>query len=118
MVLPYVVGVVTAPLLVRIAKPLIRGVVKTTIGAGFKVKKLAAEAGEELHGLVTEVSGEASGKVGAAAGAATDTAAKTVAKTASTVSAAGTAAKAKVDTAADLAAKASRVARGVRRDPT
>jgi Protein of unknown function (DUF5132) len=58
LVLPYLVGFVTAPLVGMVIKPLMRGAIKTTIGIGLEVKKLAAEAAEDLQDLAAEVSAE------------------------------------------------------------
>lgn len=58
MVLPYLVGFATAPLVGMIIKPLMRGAIKTTIGIGLEVKKLAAEAAEDLQDLAAEVNAE------------------------------------------------------------
>lgn len=58
MLLPYFIGVVTAPLVGMIVKPLVRGTVKTTIGVGLQVKKLAAEAAEDMQDLAAEASAE------------------------------------------------------------
>jgi hypothetical protein len=56
--LPYLVGVVTAPLAARVIKPVVRGVVKTTVAAALEVKRAAAEAGEEFQDIAAEVSVE------------------------------------------------------------
>lgn len=55
---PYLIGLVTAPLVVKVVKPLLRGTVKTTIGVGLQAKKLAAEAAEDLQDLAAEASAE------------------------------------------------------------
>jgi Protein of unknown function (DUF5132) len=55
---PYLIGLVTAPLVVKVVKPLLRGTVKTTIEVGLQVKKLAAEAAEDLQDLAAEASAE------------------------------------------------------------
>lgn len=55
---PYLIGVVTAPLVAKIVKPLVRGTVKASVGLALEVKKAAAEAGEEFHGLAAEVSAD------------------------------------------------------------
>ena len=52
---PYLIGVVTAPLVAKVVKPLLRGVVKTTVAVGLEVKRAAAEAGEEIQGIAAEV---------------------------------------------------------------
>lgn len=56
--LPYLVGVVTAPLAAKVIKPVLRGVVKATVGVALEVKRAAAEAGEELQDIAAEVSVE------------------------------------------------------------
>jgi Protein of unknown function (DUF5132) len=53
-VAPYLVGVVTAPLVVRIITPIVRGTVKATVGIALEAKKAAAEAGAELQGIAAE----------------------------------------------------------------
>lgn len=58
MALPYLVGLVTAPLVGIVIKPLMRGAIKTTIRVGLEVKKLAAEAAEDLQDLAAEASAE------------------------------------------------------------
>ena len=55
---PYLVGVVTAPLVAKIVNPLVRGAVKASVGLALEVKKAAAEASEEIQGLAAEVSSE------------------------------------------------------------
>lgn len=55
---PYLIGVVTAPLVVKIIKPLARSTVKATIEIGLQAKKLAAETAEDLQDLAAEASVE------------------------------------------------------------
>ncbi len=55
---PYLIGVVTAPLVAKIIKPIVRGTVKASVGLALEVKKAAAEAGEEFQGLAAEVSSD------------------------------------------------------------
>jgi hypothetical protein len=55
---PYLIGVVTAPLVVKIVKPIVRGTVKATVGLALEVKKAAAEAGEEFQDIAAEVSSD------------------------------------------------------------
>lgn len=50
----YVIGVVTAPLVAMAAKPILRGTVKATVGVGLQMKKVAAEARDEVHVLAAE----------------------------------------------------------------
>lgn len=57
-VVPFAVGLVTAPLMKRVAAPLIRGVIKTSVSVAMEVKRAAQQAGEELHDLAAEVSAE------------------------------------------------------------
>jgi len=51
---PYVVGVVTAPLVARVLKPLFRGVVKASVGITLEAKKAAAEVREEFQDIAAE----------------------------------------------------------------
>jgi Protein of unknown function (DUF5132) len=44
---PYLIGVVTAPLAAKVVKPMLRGIVKTTAGVTLEAKRVAAEASEE-----------------------------------------------------------------------
>ena len=55
---PYLIGVVTAPLVVKIVKPIVRGTVKATVGLALEVKRAAAEAGEEFQDIAAEVSSD------------------------------------------------------------
>jgi len=57
-VVPYLIGLVTAPLAGAVTKALFRGTVKTTVGLALQLKKLAAEASEELQDLTAEASAE------------------------------------------------------------
>jgi hypothetical protein len=56
MALSYLVGIATAPLMGTMVKPLVRHTVKTTIGIGLQMKKLATEVAEELQDIAAEVS--------------------------------------------------------------
>jgi hypothetical protein len=56
--IPYLIGVVSAPLVTRIIHPIARSAVKTTIELGMQARKLAAEAAEDLQDLVAETSAE------------------------------------------------------------
>ncbi|MER7753834.1 DUF5132 domain-containing protein [Kitasatospora sp. NPDC097643] len=58
---PFLVGLIVAPLAKRIAKPLLRGIVKTSIGLVVEVKKVAHEASEGIQDLAAEVTAEMSG---------------------------------------------------------
>jgi uncharacterized protein DUF5132 len=55
---PYLIGVVTAPLVAKIVKPVLRGTVKASVALALEAKKAAAEAGQEFHTLATEVSAD------------------------------------------------------------
>lgn len=55
---PYLLGLVTAPLVAKLAKPILRGTVKATIELGLQAKKMAAEAVEDLQDLAAEASVE------------------------------------------------------------
>ncbi|MFC9328646.1 DUF5132 domain-containing protein [Kitasatospora sp. NPDC057015] len=55
---PFLIGLVLAPLAKRLIKPLVRGVVKTSVGLVLEVKKAAHEAGENIHDLATEVAAD------------------------------------------------------------
>lgn len=57
-VVPYLIGLATAPLVVKIIKPLARSTVKATIEIGLQAKKLAAETAEDLQDLAAEASVE------------------------------------------------------------
>jgi len=63
----FLVGIVAAPIAAAVAKPLLRGTVRSVISVGLQVKKLAAEAAEELQDLAAEVSAEADSGVTASA---------------------------------------------------
>lgn len=56
--IPYLIGLVTAPLIAKVVKPLLRGTVKTTVGIALQVKKLAAETVEDVQDLAAEASAE------------------------------------------------------------
>jgi len=56
--IPYLLGLVTAPLVAEIAKPVLRSTVKATIGIGLQARKMAAEAVEDLQDLAAEATAE------------------------------------------------------------
>lgn len=56
--IPYLIGLVSAPLVTRIVQPIARSAVKTTIEFGMQARKLAAQAAEDLQDLVAETSAE------------------------------------------------------------
>lgn len=55
---PFLIGLIAAPLAKRLLKPLMRGVVKTSVGLVLEVKKATLEAGENIHDLAAEVAAE------------------------------------------------------------
>lgn len=55
---PFLIGLIAAPLAKRVVKPLVRGLVKTSVGLVMEVKRAAHEAGEGLHDLAAEVTAE------------------------------------------------------------
>lgn len=55
---PFLVGVIAAPLAKRVAKPLVRGVIKTSVGLTLEVKRAVIEAGEEIQGLTALAAAE------------------------------------------------------------
>ncbi|MDQ3761586.1 MAG: DUF5132 domain-containing protein [Actinomycetota bacterium] len=61
-VTPYLLGVVTAPLVVRIVRPIVRGTVKASVGLSLEAKKAAAEVRQEYQGLTAEVSADMAAK--------------------------------------------------------
>ncbi|MFJ7962421.1 DUF5132 domain-containing protein [Streptomyces sp. NPDC096324] len=55
---PFLIGLIVAPLAKRVLKPLMRGVVTTSVGLVMEVRKAAQEAGENIHDLAVEVAAE------------------------------------------------------------
>lgn len=55
---PFLFGLIAAPLARRLLKPLMRGVVKASVGLAVEVKKATLEAGENIHDLAAEVAAE------------------------------------------------------------
>ncbi|GKQ34880.1 DUF5132 domain-containing protein [Streptomyces sp. A012304] len=55
---PFLIGLIAAPLAKRVVKPLMRGLVKTSVGLVLEVKRAAHEAGEGLQDLAAEVTAE------------------------------------------------------------
>lgn len=54
----YLIGLVTAPLVGTVAKPLLRSTLKATVALVLQAKKLAAEAGEEFQDLLAEANAD------------------------------------------------------------
>ncbi|MER6112616.1 DUF5132 domain-containing protein [Streptomyces hirsutus] len=55
---PFLIGLVAASLVKRVGKPLVRGIVKTSVGLGLEVQRAVHEASAEIHGLAAEASAE------------------------------------------------------------
>ncbi|MEV7864024.1 DUF5132 domain-containing protein [Streptomyces hirsutus] len=55
---PFLIGLIAAPLAKRLMKPLVRGVVKTSVGLVMEVKRAASEAGENMQDLAAEATAE------------------------------------------------------------
>lgn len=64
MLTPYLLGVVTAPLVAKATKNVLRGVVKTSVGITLEAKRAAAEAGGEFQAIAAEVSAEQAANAG------------------------------------------------------
>ncbi|GED83351.1 DUF5132 domain-containing protein [Streptomyces sp. 6-11-2] len=55
---PFLIGLITASLVKRLGKPLMRGLVKTSVGLGIEVKRAVHEAGEGIQDLAAEATAE------------------------------------------------------------
>ncbi|MFF7796523.1 DUF5132 domain-containing protein [Streptomyces olivaceus] len=55
---PFLIGLVAVPLAKRFLKPLVRGVITTSVGVVMDVKKAAHEAGENLNDLAAEAAAD------------------------------------------------------------
>ncbi|WP_078992682.1 DUF5132 domain-containing protein [Streptomyces sp. MMG1121] len=55
---PFLIGLIAASLVKRLGKPLVRGVVKASVGLGIEVKRAVHEAGEGIHDLAAEATAE------------------------------------------------------------
>ncbi|MFE2078156.1 DUF5132 domain-containing protein [Streptomyces misionensis] len=55
---PFLIGLVAASLVKRVGKPLVRGIVRTSVGLGLEVQRAVQLAGAEMHGLAAEASAE------------------------------------------------------------
>ncbi|GGL95241.1 hypothetical protein GCM10010129_43860 [Streptomyces fumigatiscleroticus] len=55
---PFLVGMAAAPLVKRVAKPLVRGVIKTSVGLTLEIRRAVIEAGEDIQSLTAEVAAE------------------------------------------------------------
>ncbi|MBZ6249561.1 MULTISPECIES: DUF5132 domain-containing protein [Streptomyces] len=56
---PFLIGLVAASLVKRLGKPVVRGLVKTTVSIGIEAKRAVTEAGEGIHDLAAEATAEA-----------------------------------------------------------
>ncbi|MGW3916123.1 DUF5132 domain-containing protein [Streptomyces sp. NPDC005070] len=55
---PFLIGLIAASLVKRLGKPLMRGIVKTSVGLGIEVKRAVHEASEGIQDLAAEATGE------------------------------------------------------------
>lgn len=55
---PFLAGLLAASVMKKLAKPVMRGIVKTSIGIVAEVRHAAHQAGEELQDLAAEASAE------------------------------------------------------------
>ena len=66
-VAPYLIGVVTAPLLAKVIEPMLRGAVKASVGLALEVRKAAIEAAVEFHDIAAEANADLARKNATAA---------------------------------------------------
>ncbi|GAA3131060.1 DUF5132 domain-containing protein [Streptomyces echinatus] len=55
---PFLIGLIAASLVKRVGKPLVRGLVKTSVSLGVEVKRAVQEAGEGIQDLAAEATAE------------------------------------------------------------
>ncbi|WP_405885108.1 DUF5132 domain-containing protein [Streptomyces sp. NBC_01136] len=55
---PFLIGLITASLVKRLGKPVMRGIVKTSVGLGIEIKRAVHEAGGEIQDLAAEATAE------------------------------------------------------------
>ncbi|MFC9930571.1 DUF5132 domain-containing protein [Streptomyces sp. NPDC127190] len=55
---PFLIGLLTASLVKKVGKPVLHGLVKTSVGLGLEVRKAVHEASEEIQGLASEATAE------------------------------------------------------------
>ncbi|WP_078900972.1 DUF5132 domain-containing protein [Actinacidiphila yeochonensis] len=55
---PFLIGLIAASLAKRLGKPLMRGIIKTSLGLGIEVKKAVHEASEGIQDLAAEATAE------------------------------------------------------------
>ncbi|MEU1177876.1 DUF5132 domain-containing protein [Streptomyces sp. NPDC005820] len=63
---PFLIGLITAPVLKRVVKPLVRGVVMTSVGLALEVRRAAVETGAQIQDLTAEVVAEKQARSGGA----------------------------------------------------
>lgn len=61
-VVPYVVGVLTAPLVGKVLRSVVGATVKATVGVALQAKKVATEAVEDLQDISAEVNASLANK--------------------------------------------------------
>jgi hypothetical protein len=57
-VTPFLLGLAVGPLIVKTAKPILRGAVKAVVVLGFEARKLAVQVGEEVQDIASETAAE------------------------------------------------------------
>lgn len=55
---PFLIGLIAASLVKRLGKPVMRGIVKTSVGLGIEIKRAVHEAGGEIQDLAAEATAE------------------------------------------------------------
>ncbi len=55
---PFLLGLIMAPIVKRMAMPLARGIIQTSVNLAVEVKRAAQEAGEDLQDLAAEATSE------------------------------------------------------------
>jgi Protein of unknown function (DUF5132) len=66
-VTPYLIGVVTAPLLAKFIEPMLRGAVKASVGLALEMREAAVEAAVEFQDIVAEANADSARKNATAA---------------------------------------------------
>ncbi|MGV9340181.1 DUF5132 domain-containing protein [Streptomyces sp. NPDC003688] len=55
---PFLIGLITASVAKKFGKPVLRGLVRTSVGLGMSVKRVVHEAGEGIHDIAAEATAE------------------------------------------------------------
>ncbi|MFE1287308.1 DUF5132 domain-containing protein [Streptomyces sp. NPDC058751] len=55
---PFLIGLIVLPLAKRLGKPLVRGIVKTSVSLGVEFQRAVREAGEGIQDLAAEATAE------------------------------------------------------------